>query len=115
MHTDKDYNKILSANIELLTIIAELKAENLSIYNDRAEIVCDNIRLREVIEEQKFTLQQSRDIIKRLHTENKKLKRLLEEVSGLKAKNKYPKYPNLTSEQREANLDYNLKILQGGE
>ena len=112
MHTDKDYNKILSANIELLTIIAELKAENLSIYNDRAEIVCDNIRLREVIEEQKFTLQQSRDIIKRLRTENKEPKRLLEEVSGLKAKNKYPK---LTSEQREANLDYNLKILQGGE
>ena len=35
-----------------------------------------------------------------LKAENKKLKRLL-------------KYPNLTSEQREANLDYNLKAMQG--
>jgi len=35
-----------------------------------------------------------------LKVENKKLKRLL-------------KYPNLTSEQREANLDYNLKAMQG--
>ena len=47
-----------------------------------------------------------------LKAENKKLKRLLEEVSGLKAKNKYS---NLTSEQREANLDYNLKAMQGDE
>ena len=38
--------------------------------------------------------------VTKLRVENKKLKRLL-------------KYPNLTSEQREANLDYNLKAMQG--
>jgi len=58
--------------------------------------------LKEVIEEQKFTLQQSRDIIKRLRTENEKLKRFL-------------KHPNLTKEQKEANLAYNLKAIQGDE